>query len=489
MTKIINTNVNINFKYENLNNKKIKDFVLKKYKNNDIDIEKLNDDILNVFENKNKVILVGQVQSGKTSKIIKLIKTAINKYNYDLIIYLSGLTLDLNNQAFERLSNDYIGNVIDISEIKKIKNFHSLVIVTLKEIVNLKKLIKFIEFNKTKFGKILIIDDESDYGSINSKNDEDDISPIYKKIYSDIFDMCIGGGILQLTATPFVNILTDKDLYRKKDPYIFVLPTSNDYMGVLFFNNLNSFWYPIIPNSLKKTGNLESYKDYIIISLFIWIYKSYLIYKDEKIENKCSDFLINISSETLDHEKIIDILIPWTNMIKDIVDIKKMLKKVISTYCTDENINDEKYNDIFNFYRNIMQNNIEFIKLNQESTECYSDKKYRIYVGGILLSRGRTFENLVCEMITIESKFKHDSLLQKCRWFGYRGEKSKYMALICNNEIKLQLLKNAEIIELFHNNNLGYQIDYNTIVKLLKIEENQFENATLTQKGKIKYNG
>lgn len=488
MIKIINTDVNIDFEYEKFyKNDEFKKLILKKYNNTIEGNIELNNDILEIFENKNKVILVGQVQSGKTAKVIELVKSAIKKHNYDLIIYLSGMTTDLNNQAFERLSSDYIGNVVNINEIKKIKEFNSLVIVTLKEKVNLKKLIKFIEFNKTKFEKILIIDDESDYGSINSKNDAKIISPIYKKIYVDIFNFCKKGGVLQLTATPFVNLLTNKDLFRQADPYVFVLPTSEEYMGVLFFNKLKNFWYPIVKNYPKF--EIENYKNYLITSLFIWIYKSYLIYKDENISNKCSDFLINISSENIIHEKIINILEPWLKMIKDVIDIKKMMKNVLTEHFSNEKIDDEEFDKIFNFYRYTMQNNVEFIKLNQENEENNSTKKYRVYVGGILLSRGRTFENLICEFITIENKFTHDSLLQKCRWFGYRGNRYKYMALICNKEIRFQLLKNAEIIELFHKDNFGYKIDYKTIVKMLKQEEKKFENATLTRKGKIKYNG
>lgn len=492
MTKIINTDIDIEFRYENFDkSEEFKRLILKEYQNNSGDIDRLNHDILDIFENKNKVILVGQVQSGKTAKVIELIKTAINDYKYDLVIYLSGLTKDLNNQAFDRLSSDYIGNVVNISEIKKIKDLSSLVIVTLKEIQNLIKLIKFIEFHKTSFNKILVIDDESDYGSINygstsNKDDSEIIKPIYEKIYVDIFNICKKGGVLQLTATPFVNLLTIKDLYSKADPFVFVLPTSNNYTGVLFFNQLNNFWYPIIPNSLKKEAEIDGYKDYLISALFIWVYKSYLLYKDSNIKNKGSDFLINISSENFIHEKIIEILNPWVKMIKDIVDIKKSIKKTLSSFFPGDNITEDMYEEVFNFYRNIMQNDIDFVKLNQESEEKNSDKPYRIYVGGILLSRGRTFENLICEFITIENRFTHDSLLQKCRWFGYRGERSKYMALICNKEIQHQLLKNAEIIQLFHKGNLGYQIDYKTIVRMLRKEEKKFENATLTQKGKIK---
>lgn len=461
-----------------------KDYIIKSYSNSDSDILLLENDILEKFENKNQVILVGQVQSGKTKKIINIINKAIRAFKYDLILYFSGITNDLNNQSYDRLSYE-VGNVVTTKELHKTKIVKGMVVVSLKQIDNLKVIEDFILSNQDKFKKILIIDDESDYGSINNKKTNEEPSVIYELIYKNIYDLCKdSGGVLKLTATPFANILSKKELYKTSDPYIFSLPTNDNYTGVTFFNKLDSnFWLEIESKNTNNIDRIAEYKNDIIDSFFLWIYKSYLLYLDDSIKNKKSEFLINISMNNEDHNEISKIISYYA--YDNLAEFKSTLKFVLIKK-VDKGINNNLIDDIAFFYNNVIKKSLRIIIFNQKNCKSEINKDYVVYIGGVLLSRGKTFENLIYELITIENQFNYDSLLQKCRWFGYRSKRSKYMALMCNEEIKKQLYVAQKIIDIFHKDNLGYELNYEMVLKKLKNLENQFlNNVNLTTTRKI----
>lgn len=60
------------------------------------------------------------------------------------------------------------------------------------------------------------------------------------------------------------------------------------------------------------------------------------------------------------------------------------------------------------------------------------------------------------------------------------------MGLMCNKEIEEQLDIAQKIIDIFHRDNLGYELDYELVLKKLKNLENQFmNNVNLTTARKI----
>lgn len=465
--------------------------IIKTYKNTDEDNSQLEDDILSKFDETNCVILVGQVQSGKTARIVSIMQKALydERYQYDLIIYLSGLNNELNDQVYERLSYNF-NNVHDVKDLNKIEKINKLVIVSTKIRKRLEDIVEFIEGYKSKIKKILIIDDESDYGDINNNRDKENVSVVYKIVHDHLYNLCYPyGGVLKVTATPFVNILTEKDfLLEDKDPFLFSMPTNDNYTGVKFFNELdNNFWFTSIDEDTTNELEVEYRKQDILKAYFIWVYKSYLLFNDKSVKNfDKSSLLINISRDTTDHKKIADIigLYSGINIEKEVIkyELRDTLNKEIKSP-----ISEEEYEKIYDFYFNTMCVQSKILEFNGNTSDREFRANYNVIVGGYLLSRGKTFENLICELITIKNKnqFNYDLLLQKCRWFGYRGDRSKYMAVVCNREIKKQLDNVETIINLFHDNNLGYELDYRIILKTLKEKEDLFSKASYTTPRKI----
>lgn len=444
------------------------DHILKTY--NYDEINSFQDDVLKTLDSQKNIILIGQVQSGKTRNVIEICQKALQKYSYDLVIVFSGNTNDLNQQTYERFEKEHY-NVVASNSLDKVNKLTSLIIVALKQVDNIKNIQNFIINHQDKFKKTLVIDDECDFCGINTAKDAYEYTRVYEGIYSDIANSCSETKVIKLTATPFANILSTKNHLEKK-PKIFVLPTNNDYTGINFFNKLNDFIF-------IRDGN-DNKNHLILESLSIWIISTFMMHQNKNIANNDkSDLLININYKN--HEQ---------NVIKEIVnryiwertfDIKKNIKKIIATESKFHEVN---YDDVLLFFENQMRSQINCIVYNQTYNNKTNLNNYNIYVGGSFLSRGKTFDNLLCELIIINNEFNYDTLLQKCRWFGYRKSRSSYMAVICNKEVKTQLVLAEKIINFFHADYKGYELNYDRVSMELRQKEDEFKKAKFTASGK-----
>lgn len=204
-----------------------------------------------------KGLVIGNVQSGKTANMAGLMAMAAdNGFNY--FIVLSGVIENLRQQTSTRLFNDMNssgrGNLHWIQvdkpslsssnpghqlekfqlDVEKSKNRYFTV--SLKNKSRLQSLIKWLKSdpNKAKQMKILIIDDEADQASINTKNIEEETNSAINEQLLDLVNSKVFGSVnyIAYTATPFANILneTSKESLYPKD-FITLLEPSEDYMG------------------------------------------------------------------------------------------------------------------------------------------------------------------------------------------------------------------------------------------------------------------
>ncbi len=210
----------------------------------------------------NKGLVVGAVQSGKTGNFNAVINRAIDS-GYVLIIVLSGIMEDLRSQTQKRIENDVIGEgKIDSGEtsgakgVGKIERFgvsgnskviqvktltseqkdfskaveeldHTLndkyVLVCKKNVSVLKNLIIWLH-NSLEEGKskhnipLLILDDEADNASLNNlgAKGREYASKTNGHIRA-ILEMFHVKSYLGYTATPFANVLQDRNEYPENN--------------------------------------------------------------------------------------------------------------------------------------------------------------------------------------------------------------------------------------------------------------------------------
>ncbi|WP_104708101.1 hypothetical protein [Helicobacter ailurogastricus] len=240
-------------------------------------------------------MVVGHVQSGKTTNYASLITKAVDA-GYKFIVVLSGTNINLlRNQTQVRINEMFVGRnhkgmvgvgVIDPSEEKQPisftteendfnvrdakRNSHGLNFETINTpiLLVIKKYQKSISnvitwlksHSKNKIGKhaMLLIDDESDWGSTNTKTDEDPTA--INREMRGLLKLFKKSTYVAYTATPFANIFIDhtegerrvetkdgknadisKDLFPRD--FIYALDVPSNYCGAqkIFTNRLGRY--------------------------------------------------------------------------------------------------------------------------------------------------------------------------------------------------------------------------------------------------------
>jgi len=168
-------------------------------------------------------IVIGKVQSGKTSSFISLIALAFDN-SYDIVIVLGGtkdILVEQNKSRIEEYFNSVSSevNVFDTKNDKEliqsdqiinfIKRCKKIVIVALKTKNKINYITKNVFKNSSLSNKpILVIDDEGDEASLNGK--------VFSKQMSATYNMILGlkavlnkHAFISVTATPQANLLID----------------------------------------------------------------------------------------------------------------------------------------------------------------------------------------------------------------------------------------------------------------------------------------
>ena len=178
-----------------------------------------------------KGLIMGNVQSGKTLNFIGLINKALD-VGYHSIIVLGGHMNELRRQAQSRIDDGVINleDIVDAFETPELK-VHSLtdensdfnrrtirgrlnlasapgIYVIKKNVSILKTVLDEIQRSQDKSVlklPMLLIDDEADYASINTKFDAEEYSSTNQRI-RDLIDAFDTTTYVAYTATPFANV-------------------------------------------------------------------------------------------------------------------------------------------------------------------------------------------------------------------------------------------------------------------------------------------
>lgn len=207
-----------------------------------------------------KGLVVGHVQSGKTANMAALMAMAAD-WGWNMFIVLSGTIENLRKQTQNRLFNDLHrdGNIqwtglehlsLNSSLGQRVQDLNFTDIhkryfsVCLKNPKRLEHLIRWMQadLNKLRQMKVIVIDDESDQGGINTAKKEADRSRINKLIVNlvegknhkgnDISARPMAMNYIGYTATPYANFLNEslpESLYPRN--FIRTLQPSNEYFG------------------------------------------------------------------------------------------------------------------------------------------------------------------------------------------------------------------------------------------------------------------
>ena len=480
-------------------------------------------DIMNCLGNPNDTLdkprlrrglIIGDVQSGKTATYTGLICKAADA-GYKVVILLTGITENLRRQTQERIDegiigitlkkegkiekyprvgvgldnkqikatsvtstlNDFVGNCNKIT--MSLAN-NSLVLFVIKKNVSvLQRLYNWLREQNIDPVKgyvdvpMLLIDDEADNASVNTRKDETDPTRT-NKLIRQICNLFMNSTYVGFTATPFANVFIDPDSVDAMqhadlfpEHFIYTLEAPSNYVGAdKIFYPEGDFYHNLryITDIIEPDYASEEYKD-LVQNNSEHLNSGTFYYKHKKEWD-------GILPESL-RESILCFCL--ANVIRDLRGQRKEprsmlinmsrfihVQKVITVHVAEWF--EEVFNDIrVNFNEDASKNyhlplygelhslwekhfsqvnDITFARISQKSALLAALEKIEvkmvngskqsaslnykenpslrvIAVGGLALSRGLTLEGLMVSYF-YRNTATFDVLMQMGRWFGYR---------------------------------------------------------------------
>ncbi|MDF2523776.1 MAG: hypothetical protein K0R31_1417 [Clostridiales bacterium] len=449
-------------------------------------------------------LVLGDVQSGKTANYTAISNKAADT-GYKIIIILAGMMENLRKQTQERLDAEFSGRkseyYLDPNAEQEIKNtpvgvgrygtqkriasFTSVtkdfdigvlrsndlalqnvgdpvVLVVKKNKRILNNLIKWLTSNNTdpSIGKIMIpmllIDDEADNASVNTKSEEENPAAINTCI-RQLLNSFYQASYLGITATPFANIFINPeteddmigdDLFPRD--FIYSLSAPTNYIGAdKIFGaeaSFSSVLEPLYVGEMDLFFPFKHKKDLIVDALPPSLYESMTYFllanaiRDLRGDNtEHRSMMVHVSRFTDVQNQIMELINEWLIQIRS--DLKNYSQLPAEKAEKIKNINYMKkvwekhqlsaisgvsWDTILQKYLYIAVAPIDVRAVNQKTGATsldyfnHKDDGLRVIaVGGNSLSRGLTLEGLCVSYFYRKSQM-YDTLLQMGRWFGYR---------------------------------------------------------------------
>lgn len=388
-------------------------------------------------------LVIGKVQSGKTSSFIALTALAFDN-GYSLVVVLGGTKKRLLKQNRDRI-NKYFCRCSDVctldtkanadiansQEIQKfIKQGKKVIVVGLKHKSHIDEIRESIFSDGVLANQAtLIIDDEGDETSLNTLVSKGKKSTTYlaiERLKNSLPRHCF----LSITATPQANLLINAVDVLSPDFGVLVKP-GDGYCGLDSFHS-NESYTVTIPKD--EPSVLEDSFPESLASALAMFFVSCAEHKRRGMPAGKVSMLVHPSGSKIDHEsinkKIEFVLNEWRMQAEDKKDaayapLKNRLLKAYKAYmCSTcpslpvfEKLEDEALAAIAN-----CKNHVVNSQYGSDVSDSYYD--YNIYVGGNMLGRGLTFKGLTITYMIRTSKGTSnvDTQEQRARWFGYRQD-------------------------------------------------------------------
>lgn len=440
-------------------------------------------------------LIIGDVQSGKTINYSGIICKAVDA-GFRTVILLTGTTNDLRQQTQIRLDEAFVGvdsNMIgnEANKIEPIgvglvnpdqklrptvfttaaKDFNKnaakqlsialsqsqgdrpMLFVIKKNVGVLNSLLEWIkkhnQYETSKINNsILMIDDEADYASVNTKNEGEDPSTT-NRLIEGLLNVFRFSSYVGFTATPYANVfidpetdeaMEDEGLFPKD--YIYALEAPTNYIGArnIFPKNAkyNYILRDIEDGEESYPLNHKKEDDFSMLSASLKnAINTFLIANAIRDlrgnKNTHRSMMINVSrfrnTNQMLHKAVAEYLAEIKTSVKNYASLRpdKALK--------DENINalfvafeteygsgeftwEQVQHSLFDSVLPI-QPKVAIGGADDLDYDQYEGGLRTIVVGGQRLSRGLTLEGLIVSYI-YRNSMAYDTLMQMGRWFGYR---------------------------------------------------------------------
>jgi len=476
-------------------------------------LDEITDDVLDFCGNPNDAVatqwkrrgmVMGHVQSGKTTNYASLICKAADS-GYKIIILLAGLTNSLRRQTQDRMDENFIGKRSLFNEVrpelmpimsfcnerrddkllhpafgttydqdfhKAVSNFgvsldnlrDPIIFVTKKNKSILENLYEWIDSQAPEQQisyPLLLIDDEADNASINTKKPSTGTSRTRSNgsdttaingLITDILGKFSRSTYVGYTATPFANIFIDpnteedmgrEDLFPRH--FIKALDPPTNYVGAdRVFSESGDLrkkmvkilpdkdYHDILPLTHRKDLELKELPSSLqnAIRNFILVRAIRILRGDG---NKHCSMMINVSRFNDVQEKVQGLVYEYQKQLDDAIRVNAGMasdamrdpdtRKLAETFEQEYPNIEFNFEDILSVLaeasRTIIPRTINMRGGELDYDKHKKDGLHVIAIGGLALARGLTLEGL-CVTYILRNAGASDTLMQMARWFGYR---------------------------------------------------------------------
>ncbi len=372
-------------------------------------------------------LLLGQVQSGKTSQMFGVMCAAAD-YGFELFLVLTSGMTALQQQTFERavqsIDTFFVCNENDEVQFYGKKLRKPTVVILKKNASVLRKWKNHLASSGYCVGRpIFIIDDEADATSLNTKINKKELEEksTINQLLEDIKRLCTSSFYLQVTATPQPLLLQSLDS-GWKPKFIHYFRPGNNYLGGSFFYSKPTPFTNISTQDDELSLLLETDETPHGLKLAA---TTYLITSAHQMseKRKVCNFLIHPSSKIDDHTVIANKLKSYMKHVISNTDDPDVLTQLEQSYVglrqSKPDIIDFK--DVISFLKS--EPSFKYITMNSgpdSETTPSIDAGLNVIVGGNSLGRGVTFKGLqTVYYLRSAKKPQADTFWQHSRMFGY----------------------------------------------------------------------
>lgn len=444
---------------------------------------------------KRRGLVIGDVQSGKTATYLGAVNKAADA-GYRLVVLLAGGTEALRKQTQFRVDEGFIGrdssndqvNGVSATTVFGAGKWHAGGFVAAQGLTtqetdfrkNAKQAINYVldphtstpivfvmKKNKTALQNLrdwllmqqvggvaldipmLVVDDESDYASVNVNAADGDSPTVINSLIRSVLATVARSSYLAFTATPFANVFIDHetvddtlgdDLFPRD--YIRTLDAPSNYVGsaayfgtedkadngkLISLNDAERFF----PIKHKSHHLVKDLPDSLIAAIRTFVVACAI--REARGDSSPRSMLVNVSRFKKVQAQVHELVEAEFERIKTAIELHSVslvaqehaeIAALRETFVSSYPDTEFKWEDIRVKLRAAVRQtavkliNSDRVKQAKDLAEVESDRM--IAVGGDVLSRGLTLEGLTVSYFH-RSVGASDTLLQMARWFGYRA--------------------------------------------------------------------
>ncbi|MBN2428775.1 MAG: DNA helicase [Deltaproteobacteria bacterium] len=372
-------------------------------------------------------VVFGEPQSGKTEMMIAL-NAKLLDHGYPIIINLLTDSVDLLDQSLKRFRTSGLNpSPKRFSELppdpQHLKG-QNWVVFCKKNARDLEKLIEFLRLES----ELIVIDDEADYASPdgNVNRPQHDKSKINKLISNLIGD---DGVYIGVTATP-ARLNLNNTFQNESERWVDFAPHPK-YVGQdFFFPHSEKCAYRLHTFSADE-GDEKNEIQKAILHFLCGVAELHCMGRQENFT-----MLVHTSGKRVEHADDLKLIQSTLATLSNVENtgferLRKKLWKIAAIYSQD----DPDSIGVF-VLKNIRRNTlVEINSTNPQPGKVAEIAKptslFSFGVGGNIISRGVTFDNLLSMYFTrtVKGKFSQDTYIQRARMFGPRESYKKYFQL------------------------------------------------------------